>query len=177
MDVQLDRVAMKALSSETRVEVLKLLGKRNHMQSELASELSLAVPTVKEHLSSLELAGLIERRDEGRKWKYYALTKKGKGVLYPEQTRIWLLLGVWAFSAVGAAVSILGGFESHAKEGVMQAKVASESMLMTAQPLAPEPVLPFIALGVFALFTMFLGASVLMQYHHLRNLGKSLRKK
>ena len=54
MDVKLDKVTLKALSSDVRVDALKLLGSRRHMQSELASALSVAVPTMKEHLEALE---------------------------------------------------------------------------------------------------------------------------
>ncbi len=78
MDIRLDKETFKALASATRIDVLKLLGQRNHMQSELASALGLSVPTVKEHLSALEKAGLVERHDEGRKWKYYSLTKRAR---------------------------------------------------------------------------------------------------
>lgn len=101
MDVKLDRDVLRALSSDTRVEIIKLLSSRRHMQSELASVLRLSAPTVKEHLAVLQKAGLVERHDEGRKWKYYALTKTGRGVLEPEGTRLWLVLGTWLLSVVG----------------------------------------------------------------------------
>jgi len=92
MDIRLDKETFKALASQTRVDVLKLLGQRRYMQSEIASVLNFSVPTVKEHLSALEKAGLVERHDEGRKWKYYSLTRKGHGVLHPDELKIWIVL-------------------------------------------------------------------------------------
>lgn len=103
MELKLDTKTFKALANERRVDILKLLGERRHTQSEIAGELSLAVPTVKEHLAALVSAGLVEQHDEGRKWKYYALTKSGKSVLAPEEAKIWIMLGVFLLSAVGAA--------------------------------------------------------------------------
>ncbi len=99
----LDLSTFKALAGETRVAILKQLQERKHMQTELASELNLAVPTVKEHLNALEKAGLVAMIDEGRKWKYYELTQKGRAILEPEQekTTLLVLLGVWIAAVVG----------------------------------------------------------------------------
>src|SRR3990172_656044 len=126
MDIRLDKETFKALASETRVDVLKLLGQRRHMQSEMASALGLSVPTVKEHLDALEKAGLVERHEEGRKWKYYSLTKKGKGVLNPEEMKIWIVLGLFILSFVGGVVTMFRSF-SRQFGAVSEAKMAMEA--------------------------------------------------
>lgn len=145
MELKLDSKTFKALANERRVDILKLLGERRHTQSEIAGELSLAVPTVKEHLSALVSAGLVEQHDEGRKWKYYSLTKSGKAVLAPEETKIWIMLGVFLLSAVGAMYrffslkSLIA--EPAAVETFMATEPAADAMAMKAAPVmeaAPE---------------------------------------
>ncbi len=74
----------KALASETRTEMIKLLRERNHTLTELSKKLDMAAPTIKQHLGILQQAGLIEGLDEGRKWKYYTLTRKGKNIFATE---------------------------------------------------------------------------------------------
>lgn len=101
MDLKLNKKTMKALSSGTRVEILKILKFRRHTQAEVATILGLAVPTVRQHLHNLEGAGLVERHDEGRKWKYFSLTKRGKAVLQPEQTRIMIVLSALVLGVIG----------------------------------------------------------------------------
>lgn len=88
----LEQSTFKALASKTRVNLLKELDVRRKTLSELATNMNMASATVKEHLENLREANLIKLKDEGRKWKYYELTGKGKAVLYPERTRILVML-------------------------------------------------------------------------------------
>ena len=88
----LDRSAFKALASDTRVNILKELDKRRKTLTEISEVLNLAVATVKEHMDQLSKSNLISIKDEGRKWKYYELTEKGKAILYPERKKIWVML-------------------------------------------------------------------------------------
>ncbi|MCD6590380.1 MAG: winged helix-turn-helix transcriptional regulator [Candidatus Aenigmarchaeota archaeon] len=99
--ITLDRKTFKILASRTRVEILKSLDRRRKTLSELSKQFGMSVSTIKEHLDNLVDAELIEQKDEGRKWKYYELTKKGRGILHPEDKKIWLLLAV---SIIGAVV-------------------------------------------------------------------------
>lgn len=73
----LTREALKILAVDTRLDILKLLDERPHTLTEIKDALELAPATVSEHLGKLEEAGLVEKRDEGRKWKYYRLTAEG----------------------------------------------------------------------------------------------------
>ncbi|HII38688.1 TPA: winged helix-turn-helix transcriptional regulator, partial [Candidatus Micrarchaeota archaeon] len=75
--IALDRNTLRALGADTRVKMLKLLGERRKMQAELAVELGLKPPSVREHLERLAEAGLVRRIESERKWKYYELTEKG----------------------------------------------------------------------------------------------------
>ncbi|MBW2969814.1 metalloregulator ArsR/SmtB family transcription factor [Candidatus Woesearchaeota archaeon] len=180
MDIRLDKETFKALASSTRVDVLKLLGQRRYMQSEIASVLELSVPTVKEHLSALEKAGLVERHDEGRKWKYYSLTKKGKGVLNPEEMKIWIVLVLFLFSVVGGFVSYLRHFEAPVvKTEMLMRAPAAESYGAVADVAVQQPTnYWFIVFLVFAiLFALMLIYLIYKSVNYKRMLGKSLIKK
>lgn len=196
MDVKLDRDVLRALSSDTRVDILKELSSRRFMQSELASSLALSVPTIKEHLAALEKAGLVQRHDEGRKWKYYSLTQKGKGVVEPEGTRLWLVLGVWLLSAAATLHVYLKGpiapllpqpstmatemrampeaFSTAAQSTVadtMMSKVAE----VPIQPIYPDAFYGWLAVAIVA--SLLVLNVAWNRYKYQRYLGQNLSKK
>jgi eight-cysteine-cluster-containing protein len=81
--MEIDRKTLKALSADTRLDILKSLVRRRKMPSELSKELNLAPSTVVEHLNKLENAGLVKREETGHKWIYYNLTEKGECLVKP----------------------------------------------------------------------------------------------
>jgi DNA-binding transcriptional ArsR family regulator len=93
-EISISTQEFKALSSESRTKILKTLNQRNHTLSELSAKLNMAPPTIKQHIKILMDCGLIELIDEGRKWKYYSLTKKGKQIFKTNEanTKIFILL-------------------------------------------------------------------------------------
>lgn len=114
--IVLDVSTFKALASGTRVSILKTLEQRRHTQSELAAVLDMSIPTIKEHLLEMEKAGLVKRNEEGRKWIYYSLTEKSKCVLDPERKRLWIVLGFFLLSAVGAVLTVSKYFSQSAMQ-------------------------------------------------------------
>lgn len=91
----LDRKSFGALAVDSRVNILKALRERRKTLTELSEELKLSVSSTKEHLEKLVDAGLIVRMDEGHKWKYYELTKKGEQLVAPNPAvRVMVLLGI-----------------------------------------------------------------------------------
>jgi DNA-binding transcriptional ArsR family regulator len=93
--MDIDRKTLKALAADTRLDILKSLGKRRKMPSELSKELNLATSTVVEHLDKLEEADLIKREETGHKWIYYSLTDKGSALVKPRiPTNFVIILGV-----------------------------------------------------------------------------------
>ncbi len=185
MDIRLDKETFKALASGTRVDVLKLLNQRRHMQTEIAAVLHLSVPTVKEHLDALEKAGLVERHEEGRKWKYYSLTKKGKGVLNPEEMRIWIVLAMLVFSVVGGVWTYFRSFmgvsapaEAQMMAKTMDASAESLSLMAEALPVpAPVSYWPYLFGIVAVLCVIALVWLLLKSAQYKKELGKSLSKK
>ena len=62
----------KALSSETRVNILRLLERRDYSVSELTSNFHVAQPSISRHLAILADAHLVTRRRQGQR-VYYGL--------------------------------------------------------------------------------------------------------
>ena len=108
--ITLDKKAFKALSSDSRVRILKSLGRRRKMLSELSTEFGMSPSTMKEHMDSLLDAGLVDKKDDGHKWKYYELTRAGKNVVFPGETRIWVVIGISALAMVFTGYGLIGGF-------------------------------------------------------------------
>lgn len=71
---------------------MKALQERNHTLSELSARLGMSAPTIKEHANVLVGSGIIELRDEGRKWKYYSLTRKGRDILDAKRNQANILI-------------------------------------------------------------------------------------
>lgn len=122
--IVLDRKSFEALAVDTRIKILKSLKERRKTLSEIAKEQGMSVSGVKEHLETLEGVGLIVKKDDGHKWKYYELTKKGSGIVAPKELRVWILLSistiallasVLALSSVpGSGLDALGGSQTYA---------------------------------------------------------------
>jgi len=96
----IDRQTLKALSTDTRQEITRLLSKRPYTASELAKILNKHVTTIAEHLYVLEKSGVVRRKESTNKWVYYTLTDKGEKFFKPYYTWIIALsISIVAFVA------------------------------------------------------------------------------
>ena len=129
-DITLDKEVFKALAGDTRISLLKSLRERRKTQSELAKELGIAAPTVKEHVDILQRASLVREIDDGHKWKYIELTIKGKGLLEPSDKRILVLLGSSVIGIAAAAYVAMGRFQDYLT--ISAAKDSSSMLAETA---------------------------------------------
>lgn len=103
----LDRNRCKALSSKTRVAILKVLDRRRMSLSEVAGECDLALSTVHEQMTHLVEAGFVVSENNGHKWVYYALTPDGKAILHPnKQVKVLVVLAAAALMAVAGLGAI-----------------------------------------------------------------------
>ncbi|MBN2202639.1 MAG: winged helix-turn-helix transcriptional regulator [Candidatus Aenigmarchaeota archaeon] len=102
--MEIDRKTLKALAADTRLDILKSLGRRRKMPSELSKEMRLAPSTILEHLSKLETASLVKKENTGHKWVYYSLTGKGENLVKPKapvQFILMLTIGtIFVFSGI-----------------------------------------------------------------------------
>ncbi len=108
--ITVNRDMLKAIGADTRIDILKALSQRQKTQSELAEELKLSVPTVLEHLNHLEKVGLVQKKDEGRKWKYYFLTPVGKKMIGKSRLNVVIVLAISLMMVFGSLFLIYQGF-------------------------------------------------------------------
>jgi len=104
----LDRSSLKALSTDTRQDIVKMLSERPHTSSEIARKLGKHVTTITEHLNVLEKANLIIRKESTNKWVYYTLTQKGEKIFKPANYTWVITLSLIVVAVV--AVSMFGIF-------------------------------------------------------------------
>ncbi len=108
-EITIGREEFKALSSDTRINIIKLLNERNYTLSEISAKMNMSSPTIKQHLETLVHSDLIQQKDEGRKWKYYYLTRKGKKLIEPEsEPRVMILLAASIIGIVFLAYTLIG---------------------------------------------------------------------
>jgi DNA-binding transcriptional ArsR family regulator len=104
--VVLDRRSFEALAVDTRIQIMKSLKARRKTLSELSKEMGMSVSGVKEHLETLERADLIKKIDDGHKWKYYELSRKGAELVAPKELRVWVLLSISMVALVLSALTM-----------------------------------------------------------------------
>lgn len=124
----LNRKTLKALSADTRQDIVKLVSQRPHTISELAKKTGKHVTTVKEHVQVLEKAELIEKRPSTNKWVYYTLTGKGEKLFKPKYYS-WVV--VLSLSVVLMFTGFLRMFQSSAQ--TIQTGAAKTSLAETGQ--------------------------------------------
>jgi len=109
--MEITKETIKALASDTRLEILKILARRRRIAADIAKDLELAPSTVNEHLKKLEESELIRRKDTGHKWIYYEITEKGKNLVQPKTPVQFILI-----LSLGFLMMVIGGFYSFAGE-------------------------------------------------------------
>ena len=140
--IVLDERSFKALSADSRVSILKSLGERRRTLSELSQKLDLGNSTVKEHCDILIQAQLIKQIDEGRKWKYYELTQKGKQIVLPnlmEEVKVLIILciGVIMVGAVAFfALQMTSGIGASSASAPMAINSESGTLLSKSNGIA-----------------------------------------
>ena len=81
--------ALQAVSSPRRREILRLVWDRERPAGEIAEAMpDVTFGAVSQHLKALEQAGLVKRRQEGRR-RYYAARPEALGPLKPWLESMW----------------------------------------------------------------------------------------
>jgi DNA-binding transcriptional ArsR family regulator len=178
--IALDPKTLKVLAAETRVRIMKMLDRRAMTQSEIAGELRMSLPTIGEHLRALEDAGLVEREQTERKWKYYSLTGKARILLHPNTTTIWFVLGLFLFSALAFVWNAIKYFSPVAPVEAKMA-LAQEAETLAVPAMADSGAViagqsPFFLVVSGIVVIVLLGMLVWLLFRH-GWLGKSLTNK
>ena len=147
--ILIDRRTLKAISSDTRFDILKHLYSKPCTLSELSEKLNLKNSTIKEHLDILCASGLIKKEDTNRKWKYYSVTFKGKKLVNPTEVRLFLtfivsFLATLAFFGYFLKITIFGKVTESTAAGTMMVAKTFNSVssvsenTITATTVSPE---------------------------------------
>ena len=155
--VSLDIDSFKALASETRLDILRVLDGKKMNLTEMTKATNLHKMTLHEHLSKLTSAGFIKRIErEGHKWVYYKLSWKGQSLLHPENTRIVVMFSM-------TFISLLFGIFSFVSY-IKQQPAASMKELLTAPRSGPVYEDPFFMYLYTNLFIFLLFISLVLRY-------------
>jgi len=110
--VELDKKALFALASDTRLDILKALQNHRKTVSQLAEEVGVDKAAVHRHLKKLEEGGFVARTED-HGFVYYGLSWKARDIMKPgENTRIIILISSSLLSILGAMALIGWGFTS-----------------------------------------------------------------
>jgi DNA-binding transcriptional ArsR family regulator len=135
-DIELSKQEIKALLSDTKMQLMNALIKRRKTVSELSEELKLSKSTLLEHLKQLTESGLILRIEAQRKWVYYELSNKGRKVIEPSQNkRIIVLLSLTLIAIIGIAFFLIQFYSFMPTQEAIQSKnltIAPQTQPITA---------------------------------------------
>jgi len=154
--MKIDKETIKALSADTRVDILKALSERRKTPTELSKQLDLASSTIVEHLRKLEDAGLIQRMETHHKWIYYEITSKGRSLVNP-RIPIYVLLSL----PIGIGLMFFGMSNIFAPVGYAAEKLASQQVAAGAASVGSLPVEEFAISWPFAAI-LIVGLAVLL---------------
>ncbi|MBI4177667.1 MAG: winged helix-turn-helix transcriptional regulator [Candidatus Aenigmarchaeota archaeon] len=164
--MELDVKVLKALGSETRLTIIKYLKERRMTLTELSGRLKMHASTVKEHLDSMARAGLVEQEDEGRKWKYYSLTRDCKNLLSPYPSEIRVLIPI-------ALVLFAIGFGSTGYYAMNEASAAPGKGDYVPTGVAPAPGVSSMLVVIASLLVIVSAYLVARKAVFLQRLGKN----
>lgn len=106
--MELDFDTLKALSSPTRIAILREALERESTTTQLSNELEKSKSTVSTHLSKLTEAGLLRKNKvEGRKRVTYESTKKARSIVKGREKKVKFSLASSAVSAF-AGIGLIG---------------------------------------------------------------------
>lgn len=148
--ILIDRDTLKAIASDTRLDILKSLSKRKKTLSELSKVLDLSSPTIKEHLDHLINSNLVLKEETESKWKYYSLTDKGSKLIKPREIKVLISFVVSFISTLGliglylvkyvfsSSKSMMASSDSIASDMIMSKSIEETIMDTASQTVSQE---------------------------------------
>ncbi|HUL39457.1 MAG TPA: helix-turn-helix domain-containing protein [Methanomassiliicoccales archaeon] len=161
MKVELDKKALFALASDSRMEILKALHPQRRTVAQLADQLSIDKAAVHRHLKKLEEGELVNRyEDHG--FVYYGLSWKARDVVSPgENTKIIIVFSLTLMLIVGAFAAILSGLPRYVSmsggEPSSQSPIEGAGKYLGGYWASPELMVLGIALLVVAAVLIYFG--------------------
>ena len=151
--VSLDIDSFKALASETRLDILRVLDGKKMNLTDICHATNLHKMTLHEHLSKLTEAGFINRIErEGHKWVYYKLSWKGESLIHPENTHIVVLFSFTFFIFFFGIVALVNFIRQ-------QMPTPEPGMLMSPSSSTQSPFL-YMSVVCFVMFSILCSVSL-----------------
>jgi DNA-binding transcriptional ArsR family regulator len=164
--VVLDRESFKALSSKTRIAILKALDEKRMTITQLSEKLGISKPALLKHMEGLIEAKLVRKEERERKWIYYDLSFKGRNVLHPERIKVTVLLSAAVLSLAGGIAMFLNSFRSLSQAGGTGG-LGTENFDIASAPategLLINEVLFIAAIALIVLFSILLTSAILIK--------------
>ena len=112
-----DRDVLKALSADTRMDILKVLAEGKRMPSWVARKLGKSDATIVEHLKAMERAGLVQRTSApGKKWVFYSLSERGEGIVGGKSRKLVIVIALALF-VVLAGPAMMARYQAYTYGG------------------------------------------------------------
>lgn len=137
--MELDFKTVKALSSPTRIKILRHVLEKEYTPTDLSNDLGKSKSTISSHLDTLVSSGLVEKdSEEGRKRVVYHPTRKAKAIVQEKEKKV-------KFSIVSSTVTglvglgFLGSTFIEAPKQKMRDYTADQGPGMMAQSMESAP--------------------------------------
>ncbi len=178
--MELDFKTIKALSSPTRVSILRQVLEKEATPTNLSRDLEKSKSTISSHLSQLVDAGLVEKEAvEGRKRVTYSPTRKARAIVKGHERKVKFsiassvigsyigvaILGRMFLRDIGGAVTEYSAQAAQDQAGIMEqgAPEAGARAAETASSAGPETAFLFLGTGLLLFSALSLGYGLLIQ--------------
>ncbi len=162
MKVEIDKQALFALASDSRIAILKALGPQRRTVTQLADSLGIDKAAVHRHLKKLEEGDFVVRyEDHG--FVYYGLSWKARDIISPgENTKIVIVFASGLLMVAGAAIAIWSALANAASRAgeAMQGNTtvnSGQDLIMPISETSWEWIILASVLGVAAIGLIYLG--------------------
>lgn len=180
MKVEIDKQALFALASDSRIEILKALGPQRRTVTQLADAMGIDKAAVHRHLKKLEEGGFVVR-DEDHGFVYYGLSWKARDIISPgENTKIVIVFASGWLMVAGAFIAIwaaLAGMVDRSGEAMGEGTTANGdySFLQPLYGMSWEWAILGAALGAMAIGLVYLGYSRLKRPRQTGPIAEGVR--
>jgi len=104
----IDRDVLKVLSVDTRMDIIKILSEGARTPSDISKKLGKSDATIVEHLDAMVKVGIVKRVEQpGKKWVFYTLTERGKGIISSKSRRLIIILSISLLALLGGAYTFV----------------------------------------------------------------------
>jgi DNA-binding transcriptional ArsR family regulator len=148
-----DRDVLKAISVDTRMDILKILAEGERNPSFLSKRLNKSDATIIEHLEALQKAGLVKKIETpGRKWVFYTLTERGRGIISSKSRRLVIILGISLLSLFGGIANLFTQQIATQTFGEKAAFPVAANITTAPSVAATIQSIPVVSVLLFAIF-------------------------